>query len=59
MCWKWKNPHGTVFVWCEIANGKENKGSYLDIFRDMIDKYNDHYNYCPYCGNKLDIKIDF
>lgn len=56
MCWKYKNPHGTVFIWCEIANGKEHRSSYLNCFTDGIDDYYNHYNYCPYCGNKLEIK---
>ena len=56
MCWKYKNPHGTVFIWCEIANGKEHRSSYLNCFTGGIDDYYDHYNYCPYCGKKLEVK---
>ena len=54
MCWKHKNPHGYVFIWCEILNGKENRSSYLESFQDMVDNYYDNYIYCPYCGNKLE-----
>ena len=56
MCYKYKNPHGQVFIWCEIANGKEHVSSYLRCFADMFEDYYDHYNYCPYCGKKLEIK---
>lgn len=56
MCWKYINPHDTVFIWCETANGKEHKSNYLSCFTDMVDDYYDNYNYCPYCGNKLEIK---
>lgn len=56
MCWKYKNPHGTVFIWCEIANGKEHRSSYLNCFTDGIDDYDSNYNYCPYCGKKLEVK---
>lgn len=56
MCWKYKNSHDTVFIWCEIANGKECKSSYLNCFTDGIDDYDSNYNYYPYCGNKLEIK---
>lgn len=45
MCWKYKNKHGTVFVWCDIANNKVGGASYLRIFSDMIDDYYSHYNY--------------
>lgn len=58
MCWKYKNQHETVFIWCEIANGEERKSSYLKCFTDGIDDYYDNYNYCPYCGKKLEIKED-
>ena len=58
MCYKYKNPHGQVFIWCEIANGKEHVSSYLRCFADMFEDYYDHYNYCPYCGKKLEIKIN-
>ena len=56
MCYKYKNPHGQVFIWCEITNGKEHVSSYLRCFADMFEDYYDHYNYCPYCGKKLEIK---
>ena len=56
MCYKYKNPHGQVFIWCEIANGKEHVSSYLRCFADMFEDYYDRYNYCPYCGKKLEIK---
>ena len=56
MCWKYKNPHGTVFIWCEIANEKEHRSSYLNCFTDEIDDYDSNYNYCPYCGKKLEVK---
>lgn len=56
MCWKYKNPYKTVFIWCEISNGKQHISDYLRCFTDEIDDYYDNYNYCPYCGNKLEIK---
>lgn len=56
MCWKYKNKHETVFIWCEIANGKKRISSYLKCFTDFIEDYEGHYNYCPYCGNKLEVK---
>lgn len=56
MCFKYKNPHEMVFIWCEIANGKERKSSYLNCFADGIEDYYENYNYCPYCGKKLEIK---
>ena len=28
MCWKYKNPHRHVFIWCEIVNGKEKRKPY-------------------------------
>lgn len=57
MCWKYRNPAGHVFIWCEVANGKECRSSYLNSFADIIDDYYDNYNYCPYCGNKLEEKV--
>lgn len=57
MCWKYKNSHGYVFIYCDIANGKERRCSYLRGFTDLYDDYYSHYNYCPYCGKKLEIKI--
>ena len=56
MCWKYKNKHGMVFIYCDILNGKEHQSSYLRVFKDMIEGYYDNYNYCPYCGKKLEIK---
>ena len=53
MCYKYKNPHEYVFIWCDIANGKEHKSSYIMSFQDMIEGYYDNYNFCPYCGKKL------
>lgn len=58
MCCKYRNPRGTVFIWCEVANGKEHNGSYLNCFTDGIDDYYSNYNYCPYCGKKLEKKDD-
>ena len=55
-CWKYKNQHGTVFIWCKIANGKECGPNYLRVFTDLSEDYYNHYNYCPYCGNKLKVK---
>lgn len=56
MCWKYKNKHGHVFIWCDIANNRVGGASYLRSFQDVIDDYYSHYNYCPYCGKKLEIK---
>ena len=56
MCYKYKNPHGYVFIWCEVANGKEHRSSYLCGFRDMYENYYDNYNYCPYCGKELEVR---
>jgi len=56
MCYKYTNPYGTVFIWCEVANGKENRSSYLRCFRDGIDDYLSNYRYCPYCGRRLEVK---
>ena len=53
MCWKYKNPHGHVFIWCEIVNRKEHGSSYLRSFQDMYEDYYDNYRYCPFCGSKL------
>lgn len=57
MCYKYINPHGTVFVWCEIANSKVGGASYLRCFRNGIDDYESNYQYCPYCGKKLEVKV--
>lgn len=56
MCWKYRNKHGHVFIWCDIANSKPYGASYLETFQDRIDNYYENYNYCPYCGKKLEIK---
>ena len=56
MCSKYKNQHGTVFIWCKFANGKEYGSDYLRVFTDLSEDYYDHYNYCPYCGSKLAVK---
>jgi hypothetical protein len=56
MCYKYRNKHGYVFIWCEIANTKPGGASYLRGFLDHIDDYSDNYNYCPYCGKKLEEK---
>lgn len=56
MCWKYKNPHRHVFIWCEIVNRKEHGSSYLRSFQDMYEDYYDNYRYCPYCGNELEVK---
>lgn len=58
MCWKYKNQYDTVFIWCEIANGEKHMSDYLNCFTNGIDDYYNNYNYCPYCGNKLEIKSD-
>ena len=54
MCYKYKNPYDNVFIWCEIANGEKHQSSYLRSFEDMLEDYYDNYNYCPYCGKKLE-----
>ena len=56
MCWKYKNKHGMVFIYCDILNTKEWGPSYLTTFEDMVEGYYSNYNYCPYCGKKLEIK---
>ena len=56
LCWKYKNPHGTVFIYCDILNGKKHLSSYLTVFNDLIDGYESNYNYCPYCGKRLESK---
>ena len=56
MCWKYKNPVNTVFIKCDKLNNQPFQGSYLRVFNDGIDGYYDNYNYCPYCGTKLEIK---
>lgn len=56
MCYKYKNPGGTVFIKCDIANNKPYGSNYLRTFTDVVEDYNENYNYCPYCGKKLEIK---
>ena len=56
MCWKYKNPGETVFIQCDIANSNPLGASYLRIFTDVVEDYNENYNYCSYCGKKLEIK---
>lgn len=56
MCYKYKNKQRMVFLWCETLNGKEHRCNYLNVFKDGIEDYYNHYNYCPYCGKKLKIK---
>lgn len=57
MCYKYINPHGTVFIWCEELNGVARRSNYLRVFQDGIDGYASNYNYCPYCGKKLEVKL--
>lgn len=56
MCWKYRNPVGTVFIKCDKLNNSSTQSNYLRVFTDCIDDYYDNYNYCPYCGVKLEIK---
>lgn len=56
MCWKYKNPNGYVFIWCDVINEKEYQSNYLRCFNDITEDYYDNYKYCPYCGKKLEIK---
>lgn len=49
-CFKYINPYGTVFIWCNVANSKPYGASYLNSFQDGCEDYADNYNYCPYCG---------
>lgn len=56
MCYKYKNPKDTVFIWCEVTNTKPYSASYLNVFNDGEDDYYDNYNYCPYCGKRLEIQ---
>ena len=55
MCWKYKNPYNTVFIKCDIANNKSYGASYLRTFTDGIDDYYSNYEYCSYCGRKLEV----
>lgn len=55
MCWKYKNPHGIVFIKCDIANNESSYRTYLRC-SDKVGRYDD-YNYCYYCGKKLETKI--
>lgn len=54
-CFKYINPYGTVFIWCNVANSKPYGASYLNSFQDGCKDYADNYNYCPYCGKKLEV----
>ena len=56
MCYKYINKYDTVFIWCEVANTARGSASYLRCFADLIEDYASHYNYCPYCGRKLEDK---
>ena len=56
MCYKYRNPHGYVFIWCSNLNGTKRRSSYLHTFQDMTEDYYDNYNYCPYCGRKLEVR---
>lgn len=47
MCYKYKNPHDCVFIWCNEANGKEYRSAYLRCFQDRSEDYYDNYIYCP------------
>lgn len=57
MCWKYKNPHDCVFIWCEALNGSLHRNSYLRVFQNFTEDYYINYNYCPYCGRKLEEKL--
>lgn len=54
-CFKYINPYGTVFIWCNVANSKPYGASYLNSFQDGCEDYADNYNYCQYCGKKLEV----
>lgn len=54
-CFKYINPYGTVFIWCNVANSRPYGASYLNSFQDGCEDYADNYNYCPYCGKKLEV----
>lgn len=56
MCWKYKNKHDHVFVWCDIANTRRYGASYLRSFSDGIEDYYSHYHYCPFCGKVLQVQ---
>lgn len=56
MCYKYRNPHDHVFIWCSDLNGTKRRSHYLHTFQDCIDGYYDNYNYCPYCGRKLEVR---
>ena len=55
MCWKYINPHKTVFVWCDVFNSKPFSPHYLPIGTDA--DY-DCLHYCPYCGKKLEVRTN-
>ena len=46
-CFKYINPYGTVFIWCNVANSNPYGASYLNSFQDGCEDYADNYNYCP------------
>ena len=56
MCCKYKNKNNYVFIYCDILNTKELGPNYLTTFEDKVEDYYSNYNYCPYCGKKLEIK---
>ena len=58
MCYIYRNPHGHVCLWCEVKNVKQHGASYLRSFQDMCEDYYDNYNFCPYCGKKLEVNAD-
>ena len=55
MCWKYMNPHGTVFIKCDVYNTQPWTPSYLHIFTNNRDGHYERENYCSYCGKKLEI----
>ena len=56
MCYKYRNPYGYVFIWCNDLNGIKRTSNYLHAFQDWTGGYYDHFNYCPYCGRKLEVR---
>ena len=46
----------TAYEQCDILNTKKWGPSYLTTFEDQVEGYYSNYNYCPYCGKKLDIR---
>ena len=57
MCYKYKNKYDSVFIYCDEYNKNQRTARYLNVFRDTIDDYYDNYNYCSYCGAKLEEKL--